>query len=277
MIPKKIEKDLVKDAFRACGYPEWLVNKNHSKTKERREKEQYLSKVCIPYNRGLSEKFARIMKNYKIDTIHKPSNTIKNVLCSKAKDKLDPMDKPGVVYSIYCNAHQAHYIGETGRAARERFYEHRVISHKDSKRSHSLPTEIVDIPQESENIRRSKRDVKRVDYKALNSGSNQLLTVGDTVVSEHMALNDHKDGDIELKLLEFEPNWRKRRIKETIAINRQKPDLNGNEGKFISALFDQVPSKFESSRGSTNQIQRWDNDVTELERKVRPNGWNATH
>ena len=45
--------------------------------------------------------------------------------------------------------------------------------------------------------------------------------------------NDHNEGDIEVKLLDFEPHWKKRLIKETIAISRMKPDLNGNEGKFL--------------------------------------------
>ena len=71
----------------------------------------------------------------------------------------------------------------------------------------------------------------------MNSGSNQLLTVGDTVVSEHMALNDHKEGDIEIKLLDFESNWKKRRIKESLAISRLKPDLTENDGYHLSAIY----------------------------------------
>ena len=99
---KIIEQDTVKNAFRACGYPKWVVNKDQSQKKKReKEKEEFLTSVSIPYNKGISESFARIMKKYKVDTIHKPSTTIKNVLCSKAKDKLHPIDKPGVVYSIY--------------------------------------------------------------------------------------------------------------------------------------------------------------------------------
>ena len=170
------------------------------------------------------------MKKYKIDTIHKPSKTIKNVLCSKAKDKLHQMDKPGAIYSIYCKAHRNHYVGETGRAAKERMYEHRVVSHKDSKRAHSLQErgqeETTPVP---ENVRRSKRGITRKDYKAMNSGSDQLLTVGDTIVSEHMALNDHKEGDIEIEILDFESNWKKWQIKEFLAISRLKPDLEAKQ------------------------------------------------
>ena len=89
----------------------------------------------MPYTKGLSEEIAHKMRKQNIDVVHKPTATIKNILCRKAKDKLHPMDKSGAIYSIKCRAHGDHYIGETGRAARERFYEHRVMSHKDAKRS----------------------------------------------------------------------------------------------------------------------------------------------
>ena len=88
---------------------------------------------------------------------------------------------------------------------------------------------------------------ERKDYKAMNSGSNQLLSLGDTVVSKHMALNDHKPGDIEIKLLDFECNWKRRLKKETIAINRLMPDFNGNEGQYFSPIFDPMPTKFTDS------------------------------
>ena len=271
---KTIEQDTVKNAFRACGYPEWVVNKDQSQKKKReKEKEEFLTSVSIPYNKGISESFARIMKKYKVDTIHKPSTTIKNVLCSKAKDKLHPMDKPGVVYSIYCKAHDNHYVGETSRAAKERLYEHYVMSHEDSKKSHSLQQQEVE-EVIMENIRRSQRGVTRKDYKAMNSGSHQRLTVGDTAVSEHMALNDHKEGDIEIKLLDFEPHWKKRLIKETIAISKLKPDLNGNEGKYLSAIYDLIPSKFERVGRSNNPEEATESDITNT-REVLSNRQNA--
>ena len=70
------------------------------------------------------------------------------------------------------------------------------------------------------------------------------IAVGSTVVSEHMALHDHQEGDVTFKLLDFERNWSKRTWKEKIAINKLRPSLNGNEGQYISPIFDPVPSKF---------------------------------
>ena len=121
-------------------------------------------------------------------------------------------------------------------------YDHRVITHDDARRSHSLVQEIV---EEKEIIgeRRSTRNVKRVDYKALDSGKGQLLTTGNTLVSEHMATTDHNDGDIEIKLIDFETNWKRRKLKETLAINRVQPTLKEKEGDYISPIFDSVPSE----------------------------------
>ena len=78
----------------------------------------------------------------------------------------------------------------------------------------------------------------------MDSGSNQLLYIDDTVVSEHMALNEHQEGDIEIKFLGLEPHWYKRTTKETIAIKRIKPKLNEDEGRYIFPIFDSLPSKF---------------------------------
>ena len=98
----------------------------------------------ILYTKGLSEEIAHKMRKHNIDVVHKPTATIKNILCSKAKDRLDPMDKPGAVYHIKCESHHVDYIGETGRQTKTRMYEHRVITHKDSKRSHYLLEEKVE-------------------------------------------------------------------------------------------------------------------------------------
>ena len=126
---KEKEKDLVAEAFRACDYPEWTLKEKKKKKNnsvENDQERQSLGRISIPYNKGLSERIAGVMKKYHIDTIHKPTATIKNILCSKAKDKLHPLDKPGAIYSIKCTKHDGLYVGQTGRAAKDRLYEHRV-------------------------------------------------------------------------------------------------------------------------------------------------------
>ena len=64
----------------------------------------------------------------------------------------------------------------------------------------------------------------------MHTRSGQLLSTRNTIVSEHMAKKVQKKGDIEIKLLVFESNWRKRKIKEAILVKKLNPDLNGNEG-----------------------------------------------
>ena len=56
----------------------------------------------LPYVKGVSERLARIFKKYDIETIHKPSTTLKNLLCNKMKDKVHDLDKTGSVYYNEC-------------------------------------------------------------------------------------------------------------------------------------------------------------------------------
>ena len=53
---------------------------------------------------------AGVMRKYHIDTIHKPTVTIKNTLFSKAKYKVDPLEKSGAIYSIKYSKHDGHYV-----------------------------------------------------------------------------------------------------------------------------------------------------------------------
>ena len=181
--------------------------------------------------------------NINIDVVHKPATTINNILCSKAKDRLDPMDKPGAEYHIKCEKHHADYVGETRTQTTEQMYNHRVISHKDRMRSHSLKQE-VEKEEVELGTRRSNRNLQKVDYKAMHSGSNQMITTGDTIMSEHMALHDHTDGDISIQLLDFESTWGKRRINESITVRELRPSLNGNNALYLSPIYGLVPSKY---------------------------------
>ena len=67
----------------------------------RKKKINMSGRVSMPYTKGLSERiFREIMKHDISVVIHKLTATLKNILCSKAKDLLDPMDKPGALYHI---------------------------------------------------------------------------------------------------------------------------------------------------------------------------------
>ena len=126
---------------------------------------------------------------------------------------MHPLDKPGAISSIKCTKNDGLYVGQTGRAAKDRLYEHGVINHHDAKRSHSLgenDTPTVEPLRE----RRSCPNVKKIDYKALyNNGNTPFLTMGKTAVSEHIASFDHSEGNIQYKILNFESDWRKKLVK----------------------------------------------------------------
>ena len=79
----------------------------------------------------------------------------------------------------------------------------------------------------------------------MHSRSNQTITVGDTIMSEHMALHDHAEGDICIRLLEScGRTLGRRRIKESIAAREMRLSLNVNDAIYLSPIYGLVPSKY---------------------------------
>ena len=241
---KMAEEAHVKKALKICGHPNWVLNRTKKRTVEKEKSEPY-GKIVIPYVRCLSENLAKIYKRHNIETIHKPSSTIKNLICNKMKDKVEKLDKTGAVYYNYCKKHErSDYVGETDRVLRERLYEHRIIDHKTSTRSASIDHPGKEEPTTSHQrtgTRRSKRTKKRIDYKAMNEGSEQQLTEGNTEFSAHVATDSHRKEDLQYKILFTDDNWFKRGVKEAIAIRKVKPTLNKDGGRYhLSAIYDDL-------------------------------------
>ena len=237
---KQKELKHVKKALKRCGHPNWVLNGRKKKNKQKEEKVERRGKVVLPYVKGTSEELARIFKRYDIETIHKPSTTIKNMLCNKMKDKVETLDKTGAVYYTECKKKTCNeekkndYVGETDRVVRERMYEHRIIDHKTAKQSASLNPPPKEIQQQnpSNNTRRSSRTTKRKDYKAMHNNSEQQLTEGNTEFSAHVASDTHKKEDLQFTVLCTEEDWFKRGVKEAIAIRKLKPTLNQDDGRY---------------------------------------------
>ena len=207
----------VKKALNRCGHPNWALKRKIRPRKDK-EKIERRGKVILPYTNGLSERLSRIYRKYDIETIHKPTTTIKNILCNKMKDKIEDLDKTGAVYHVECtkeecreeNKDKNDYTGETERVTRERLYEHRVIDHKTAKRAASIDHE--DDKNESNEVqgpRRSERQKakKKKDYKIMNEGSDQALTEGNTEFSAHVASGRHEKEDLKFSVLCTEDNW----------------------------------------------------------------------
>ena len=226
------EEKHVTAALRRCGHPEWSLEKKQ-RVNLPKENTEMIGKACIPYTKGLSERLARVFRRYKIGTIHKPTPTIKNIVCGRMKDPIHELDQNGVLYKVECERHKQSYIGETARPLRARAYEHGVLTHTESRMAHSLLHK-QEQTQTNQPTRRSTRATKNIDYKAMDSGRDIPLTEGQTAVSAHMAQNaPHSKGEVTIKKIGKENNWRKRIIKEAIEIKRQAPRLNEDEGKFI--------------------------------------------
>ena len=88
-----------------------------------------------------------------------------------------------------------------------------------------------------------------MDYKAIQSGSNQPLTLGSTEFSAHVASDAHEKDDLQYELLCTDEDWFQRGVKEAIAIRKLKPTLNQDDGRYhLSSMY----SKF--IRSSANII-----------------------
>ena len=83
-------------ALKRCGHPKWALNRKKKKDSHKKNGEEKRGKIIISYIKGVSENLARIFKRHNIEAIHKPSTTIKNILCSKMKDKVEDLDRTGV-------------------------------------------------------------------------------------------------------------------------------------------------------------------------------------
>lgn len=126
---------------------------------------------------------------------------------------------------------------------KERGYEHRAITHKDSKRSHSIITNEQEETQvmNTQQTRRSNRNKNRIDYKTMHTGQDIILTEGQTEVSKHAASEQHEKNDITIKALSYDQNWYTRGIREAIEIKRWKPRLNADEGRYrLNPIYDVI-------------------------------------
>ena len=112
------------------------------------------------------------------------------------------------------------YVGETDRVLRKRLYEHKIIDHKTANQAASIRNVLRTDPQEPLGTRRSARQKakKKQDFKALQEGSNQVLSEGNTEFSAHVASDAHEKEDLGYKVLCTEENWFQRGVKEAIYI-----------------------------------------------------------
>ena len=277
-IPEEI--DYVKTALRRCGHPEWVFNRKENN--EPKAVPEYVNDVKIPYVKSLSEKLARIYRKFDIKPIHTVNNKIQQHLCAKTKDQLHHLDKPDIIYYTGCIKDVDDYTGETERSNRRRQYEHGLLSHQESEKNYSIDLEGTpttndttnDEPtrrstrkktpinyhalannqeqeqEQTQELRRSSRNKTIVDYKKLHEGEKGPVTLGNSAVCRHIRSEEHNPEELFFKILESEPDRRKREYKEAIAIRVMQPTLNEDEGKkYIPHIYDRLlkTTKYEAA------------------------------
>jgi hypothetical protein len=82
----------------------------------------------------------RVMHQYGVQVFFKPVNTLRQLLV-RPKDPLEKERVIGLVYQIKCQDCEASYVGETERALKARFMEHRRPSSAGSEVSRHLHTD----------------------------------------------------------------------------------------------------------------------------------------
>jgi len=243
---KAAEDNHVKDALRRCGHPEWALS---DKKKLRKESaEPSLGRVSVPYVAKTSEKVAKTFRRYGIQTSHRPVQTIRSIMYAKRKDKVEDLDKSGVIYHCECKRCSQSYVGETGRCMRVRMYDHKVVSHKQSKISHSVDSSQLQQLQASSQAepieqRRSirLRDMPEVNYSERN-GTGQLMSDSSSALYRHMASAYHQEGDVTVRVVASEQTRWRRKLKEALAIHNLNPTLNEDDGGYrISQIYTLLP------------------------------------
>ena len=85
----------------------------------------------------------------------------------------------------------------------------------------------------------------------------QFLTEGSTEVSKHLALYDHKEGDISMKTVGYSQNFMHRGIKEAIEIYRRNPALNLDEGrKYLNPIYHRLISRVDGHKVDGRKVNR---------------------
>ena len=108
------------------GYPRsaWVTATNPRPAKSTTHKgRQIRGSVTLPYAGPVSEALARTIRKAGVAVHHRPYNTIRSRLVHP-KDKVNKVDRAGVVYHIQCSDCNVTYVGETERVLKKRLTEH---------------------------------------------------------------------------------------------------------------------------------------------------------
>ena len=239
---KAEEEQRVNDALKVCGYPEWSFEKVKSQMEGAKQKKDNTrkkasntenssrGKVVLPYVKGVTERVARVMKAYNIDSAMSPHNTLRRELVHP-KDKRDQLNTCNAIYEAPCKNCELTYIGETGRKFGKRLEEH-------------------------------KAEVEKVSEKIATRASRKesITTTHKSAITDHVADKNHVIGWTEAKVIGTEENRYKRWIKEAIEIRKRGgKTMNRDEGQYqLTHIFDELLVQPSGSRSkSPKETTNW--------------------
>ena len=150
---------------------------------------------------SLSERICRCMKKRGIQCPARAHQTIRKMLVHP-KDKVEDLDKCGVVYHIACQSCSQVYIGETGRKLRTREKDHRTETEKVTAK------------------RKTRSTSKAEDTSTFQSA-----------ISEHCREHNHLMNWDSIKVIDREDNKFRRWVKESMHVRKLKVGIPMNRDK----------------------------------------------
>lgn len=130
------EKKNIQEVFIKNGYPEHLIKKRlHQDRPSQQEDEENSPIIRVPYVPGIHEHIRGIAKKVGVKVRCSRARTIGDLVSRPKLDKVDILDRGGVVYRQQCGDCDKCYVGETSRRAKERKREHEKDTREMNQRS----------------------------------------------------------------------------------------------------------------------------------------------
>ena len=98
--------------FSRKNYPADFIHKDRQPN---RQQEVNDGIVVLPYDKGFSERVAKVLRGFNIKVAYEPIRIISNIL-KKPKGKIEKEASRGIVYKIKCKDGDCVYNGQTLRA-----------------------------------------------------------------------------------------------------------------------------------------------------------------
>ena len=199
---KPLETLKIMEALKKNDHPKWFLKRKVKSLKRKTNSslannKEIKTRIVLPYVPRCFEALSKILRNVRILVCSKPHLTLKDIL-PKAKNPLERLSRPGVVYQMPCRDCTGIYIGETGRAYKTRLAEH-------------------------------KRDLKPTNLAKVddNNFNKKTALVKHCITKGHRVDWDHSKG------LTFETDFTKRRFLESCFIHNSENVISDKKIVFI--------------------------------------------